>query len=467
MKKLFFVFGLFFLITGCTPDAIVHKEPLKENGEVIIYLQPLPETADRLVFSIDEISLIRNDGTRFPLGLSLNEVSGREFVKAQKLLGSVILPRGEYSGISIKPGKAYFKDKSGETALHVPETPIVVEHAFRVVSGEIRTLLLDLKPSERLLKNVVFEPLFSVSSKGRELFTLTGYITNSRSNTISVFNKKTMMNVGAISTGKTPAGIVLDQVRGRAYTAVSEDDVILVLDAFSGEITDKIKLDSGDGPIFLCLTPDGRLLVSVNRGSNTVSLIDTGAMFETDRIRVGEEPVSAVIDPLGLRAYVANSMSNSISVVDLSSGSLASTIAVDGTPVRGAFSRKGDVLYIVNSDIPDLTVIDPSGLSVTGKIFTGTAAISIKVDTRTGLILVGNRTGGGISIIDPSASIFIDNIKTGGAVAFMTIDDQENTLFALIPELNLLRKISLTSRKIISELDTGDGAYAVVVMGER
>lgn len=467
MKELFLIFSLFFCITACTPQTLIHKEPLKENGEVIVYLQPLPESADRLIFSIDTISLVGDDGTEYSLPVSLHTVRGPKFVKGQKLLGTGIVPQGEYSGISIKLGNAYFKDSGGETALLVPEEPVMVEHGFRVARGEASTLLLTLTSSELLSKDIIFKPLFTLSSQKRELFTLIGFVTNSDANTISVFNKKMMMNVSTISTGKSPAGIVLDQARGRAYIAVSEDDLILAVDAFSGEITDKLKLDLGDEPVFLCLTPDGKVLVSVNNGSNTVSLIDTGAMFESDRIRVGEGPASAVIDPLGLRAYIVNAMSNSISVVDLSTNVIAATIAVEGTPLRAAFNRKGDRLYVANTDIPDLTVIDPSSLSVTGKIFIGTAAQSLKVDTRTGLILVGNRTGGGISIVDPSASMFIDTIKTDGAVAFMTIDDQENTLFALIPEMKLLQKISLTSRKIIAEIDVGEGAYAVVVMGER
>jgi YVTN family beta-propeller protein len=198
-----------------------------------------------------------------------------------------------------------------------------------------------------------------------------------------------------------------------------------------------------------------------------VSIINTKAWSEDTRLIVGEEPASAVMDPAGLRAYIMNSMSHSISVVDISSRAVAATIELEGVPQQGAFNRTGDKLYVVNRDIPDLTVIDPSALSVTGKIFIGTGALSIKVDTRTDLIYVGNRTGGLISVVSPSASMFIDTINTGGTAAYMTIDDQENALLALIPGRKVLVKINLTNKKITARLDTGEGTQTVAVMGER
>lgn len=466
-KKLFIFFALHLFIISCTPQSFIYKEPLKEDGEVIVYIQPLPEPAERLSFVIDAITIVRDDETVVPISLSLNEIKGENHIGVQRLLGSTALPEGEYRGMTINIRSASLTGREGGAALLVSGEPLVVNHVFRVKKGKASTLFLNLEPAEFISEGFVFKPAFTLSSGGRELFTLTGYITNTFSNTVSVFNKKTMLNVGTISTGKGPRGIVLDQDRGRAYVAVSGDDVIEVIDVFSGHITKKISLNAGDEPIFLALAPDGDSLVSVNAGSNTVSIIDTGVLYETGRIRVGEEPTSAAVDPLGLRVYVTNSMSSSVSVIDLSSKTLAATIAVEGTPLRGAFSRRGDRFYVVNSDIPDLTVMNTSSLSVTGKIFTGTGALSVKVDTRTDLILVGNKTGGGISIIDPFSSMFIDTVRTDGTAVFMTIDDQENTLFAVIPGRKVLRKINLTSKKVIAEIDIGEGAYAVAVMGER
>jgi YVTN family beta-propeller protein len=461
-----FLLSLFFM--ACTPQALHYqKEPLKERGEVLIYIQPMPKEADTFRFTIENISVITDAGADIALPVSLTILKGADLVGVQKLLASGIIPHGTYKGIRVKIRSAHVQGKQGEAKLLVSEDSLMVKHAFEVRRGEISTLFFSFDPLKSLTDGILFTPLFTLTTYVSELLSLTGYITDTESNMISVFNKKTMLMLGAIATGRAPMGIVFDQARGLAYAALSGDDFIEVVDVFAGKFTGRIRLNFGDEPHYLSLAPDGNTLLSVNHGSNTVSIIETKTRAEVRRLNVGVQPTSVVIDPQGLRAYIMNSLSNSISVLDISRKTIYATISVEGIPLRGAFNRKGDKLYVINMHIPYLTVIDPSRLTGTEKIFIGTGAVSIKADTRNGLIYVGNRTGGEITVINPSSSIFVDTIRTGGTAVFMTIDDQENTLFALIPERKILQKINLTNKRIMAEIDVGEGAYALAVMGER
>ena len=63
--------------------------------------------------------------------------------------------------------------------------------------------------------------------------------------------------------------------------------------------------------------------------------------------------------------------------------------------------------------------------------------------------------------------MFVDTIEVGGKASFMTIDNQENTLFVVLRDEGILQKINLTSKKIMAELDVGERPYEVVVIGER
>jgi YVTN family beta-propeller protein len=171
--------------------------------------------------------------------------------------------------------------------------------------------------------------------------------------------------------------------------------------------------------------------------------------------------------PSGRKVYVLNSLSNTVSVVDLTQRALIANISVEGTPVRGTFNRNGDRLYIIGPGSPNVSVIDPLRFAVIEKVFIGTGASAIRTDPRTGLILVGKEAGGEVSIIDPSSSMFIDTIEIGGHAAFMAIDDEENDLFIAIPERRMIQKVNLTSKRIVAELEVREGAYAVVLMGER
>jgi YVTN family beta-propeller protein len=464
--RFYFIIPLLFLLAGCLPARTAPKAVLTDMGELIIYLQPLPQEAQRLRFAVEGISAIPTDGSEIPLSLSVNELRGLDLTGRQKLLATGTLPPGSYKGLSVKVKNAFVQSEEGEIALLVPEEPVGAPQVFEIARRKALTLFLTFNPSGAVTSAIRFTPRFSLEKPGRILINLTGYVSNSDSNLLSVFDKQTMRVVNSIATGWGPKGIALDQKRARAYVAISRDDGIVVYDVFKGDIIRSLRLNLGDEPIYLALTPDGRTLVSVNHGSNTVSIIDAISMFETARVQVGQGPTSVVVNPSGSKAYVMNTMSNTVSVVDLTQRTVSVTIGVEGSPLQAAFSPAGDNLYLIARDTPNLSVIDPSRSTLIRKIFVGTGALSIKVDFSTGLVLVGKKFGGEITVVEPSTSMFIDTIEVQGEAAFMTIDRQEHTLFVILPGRRLLQKINLTSKRIVAEIDLDEGAYQVVVMGE-
>ncbi|TFG89942.1 MAG: hypothetical protein E4H16_02725 [Candidatus Atribacteria bacterium] len=468
LQRYYFIFLTFFFINACFPQEHISQKTSTDESNVVIYLQPMPQEASQIRFEIAGIFAVRDDGLPIPLSLSINEIKGSDLTQLQKRLATGWLPEGLYTGISIKVEKAFLPGEEGEFSLLVPEEPVAVEHLFKVTRKNAQTLFLSFNPKGAIAADGVrFTPGFSLAPSLKGLINFTGYVSNSDSNSITVFNKKTMQVIDTISTGRKPKGMVLDKRRGQAFVAVSEDDAVEVIDVLYGKIVDRIKLRFRDEPIDLALTPDGRTLVSVNHGSNTVSIIDAISRFEITRINVGKGPVSAVVDPRGLRAYIMDSLSNTVSVVDLFQKVFSASIGIEGAPLRGAFNRNGDRLYVISPDSPNLTVIDPSSLTVTQKVFIGTGAVSIKVNTRTDLILAGKKAGGEISVIDPFSLMSIDSITVMNNAAFMTIDDDENSLFVVFPDGKILQKINLTSKKVVAEIEVDVGAYAVVVMGER
>lgn len=462
-----YIILLFFFMSGCLPKGTVQKTSFEEGGEVFIYLQPLPQEAFRIRFIIEGISAIHDDGRDIPLTHLLNEVKVVELTGQQKLLASGPLTSGSYQGISIRIKKAFLQGEEGESELFVPDEPVSVEYQYKVERKKAQILFLSLQASGTITNQVLFTPLFSITPPVKGLASLTGYVSNADSNVISVFDKRSMQVLDIITTGNRPTDLVLDKRRGRGYVAASGDDTIEVMDMVKREIVDRIRLNYQDEPVDLVLIPGGRTLVSVNRSSNTVSIIDTLSLSEIRRVRVGERPTSAVVGPSGTKAFIMNSLSNSISVVDLTQQVLSVTFSVERTPLRGAFNLAGDRLFVINRDSPDLLVIDPSRLTVTEKVFVGMDSTFIEVDRKSGLLFVGKMSGGEIAIIDPFSSMLIDSIRVRGNAAFMTIDDEENNLFVTFPNIERVQKINLTSKKIMAEIEVGEGAYAVAVMGER
>jgi YVTN family beta-propeller protein len=71
-----------------------------------------------------------------------------------------------------------------------------------------------------------------------------------------------------------------------------------------------------DNPVEIAMTPDGHAAYVTNRGSGTVSVIDTATDTVTATIRVHYGPNRVAVAPDGRYAYVTNGGSGTVSVID-------------------------------------------------------------------------------------------------------------------------------------------------------
>ena len=177
--KFFLICGLLLFITNCFPEGSLYPEhtykmPLGQEGEALIYLQPLPQESSRVRFIISGISALGDDGLEIPLALYQNDIKGADDTGRQKLLASGTLPPGSYSGLSIQIHKAWVQTEEGEVALLAPQEPFSVDQAFDVTRQEASTLFLTLRPSQMVTAGFRFTPGFSLTSAGRTLINLTG-----------------------------------------------------------------------------------------------------------------------------------------------------------------------------------------------------------------------------------------------------------------------------------------------------
>jgi YVTN family beta-propeller protein len=442
------------------------KPPLEEEGEVFLYIQPFPQEADRLRFRIEGISLRKSDGMEIPLTVKLADLRGRDMTR-QRLLGSAQVPPGSYTGLSFKVKDAHLKVEDGDAALLVADVPTRIDLSFQVSRKRAYLISLAFRPKESILGGIGFSPVFSVSIPPKPIASLTGYVTNYGSNNITVFDKKIGQATGVIATGRGPAGMVLDQIGRRAYVAIPGDDTIEVIDVAAGEVTDKIRLTIGDHPQELALTPDGRILLAVNPGSNTISVIDLAPLTESSRINVGNGPSSILVDRSGRRAYAFNTLASTISVIDILNRALVATIATDPGPLRGQFNRQGDRFYVIHELSSYLSVIDANFFSVTKRLSVGMGMRSIKVDTNTDLVYLGKNHDIVLGIYEPLSFVAVDYLQTGGGINYMTIDGDENNLVVVMAELQRLMITNLISKKALAVIDVGEGPYWVTLMGER
>jgi len=457
---------VFLVLCGCQAAIFRLRPPLEEEGEIYLYLQPYPQEAERLRFGMEGISAVSADGREFPVEISLREIKGKD-VRRQRLLASGRVPPGSYVGLSFKVKKAILKVEDGDADLLVPEVPVRTDFPFNVIRKRAHVISLSFKYRESVSGGFSFSPVFSPFIPTRPIISLAGYVSNTISNNISVFDKKLGQVVGMIATGKGPAGMALDQRSKKVYVAISGEDEIVAIDITGGELTNRIKLPTGDRPQELALAPDGRTLLSLNVGTNSVSFIDPSSLFELNRVNVGMGPRSILIDPNGRRAYVFNTFSGTISVLDIANRAIVTTFSTDPGPLRGQFNRRGDNLYVIHELSSYLTVVDPISFRILKRFSVGPGMNFIKVDVRTDQVYIGRKNDTFVGVYNPLSFVSVDFIKTGGTIDNMAIDGEENNLYLVSSEMKSLMVSNLVRKRIVFEMDVGEGPYWVTMMGER
>jgi len=461
-----YVLILLAIMTGCQSIARQPKPAFEDHGDALVYAQPFAQEADRLRFSLEGISAMREDGVEFPLALLVSDFS-RTDLKRQRLIAAGRLPEGAYSGLLFKVRSASLKTEDGNAALLTQDAPVRRDFPFKVERKKALVLSLALQYAESVTDRVQFRPAWLVSVPLQPIAGLAGYIADHGFNAVTVFDKRKQEVTGVISTGNGPRGMALDRSRNRLYVALSSDDAVEVIDIAEGRSLTSIRLAQGDAPGELALTPDGQTLLAVDTGSDTISFMDTTALVERERIAVGRRPRSLLIERTGRKAYVFNSLSNSISVVDIPGRAVMGEIATGPEPLRGQFNRAGDRLYVAHAEYPYLFVVDPVSFSLVRREFVGTGVRTFKIDTRTDLLYIGKKNEPSIGVYDPVTFSAVDYIPAKGAVDYLAIEGEGNNLYMVISERKTVMIVNLINTRNVSEIDALDGPSWVTMTGER
>lgn len=460
------VITMFLVLSACATAPVAVPSASEEEGSLLVYLQPFPAEAERIRFTLERIAAVREDGAEIALPLALTEFRGAD-LKRQRLIAAGPVPPGEYAGLSIVVKQAALRREDGDASLLVPDAPVRLSLPFKAARRRSLVLSLAFNYAASIGKGFLFSPVFSAVIPDRPVLGATGYVTNFGSDTITIFDRKTMKVAGTVPTGRGPRMTAIDQARGRAYVALSADDAIEVIDMALGEVISRIKLNTGDDPRELALTPDGAVLLTANYGSHSVSVIDPVSLLEVGRVPAGQGPGSVLIDRSGRIAYVFNALSSNITMIDVPNRSVIRNVATEPEPLRGDFNRKGDRLTVIFARSPHLVVLDTVTMAVVRREVVGAGVSSIKIDPRTDFLILGKDREATIALYDPFTYVPAVVIPVGGGPAYLGIDAEENNLYVVVPERRAVQIVNLVSRKIVGEIDVSESPSWAVVMGER
>lgn len=256
--------------------------------------------------------------------------------------------------------------------------------------------------------------------------------------------------ITAVSSADSTKGAIsrvyIGAVAGNHYIYVSSavDDSIqlFVADNQTGLLEPKSTLlvGSGKSPTSLAVSPTGKFVYSLNRGSNDISIfaIDaaTGELMNAGTVAAPDGPYDMVFSIRGDYAYVSCDNASTIATyaLNLSTAALtplsAASYVAGGGRIQGlAISPDGKFLYATKPDsnqIIGLAIHQGDGTlsAINGSPFSAGPGLSSIIATDANAY-TGNRDGVGIYARDPSSGVIglLGTTATGGksAVVFRNL----------------------------------------------
>jgi YVTN family beta-propeller protein len=265
------------------------------------------------------------------------------------------------------------------------------------------------------------------------------YISNERSNTVSVIDPASNAVIATIPVGKRPRGIHLTRDNKSLFVALSgspiggpgvkdqdlppadkEADGIALIDVATGQF--KEKLNSGSDPEQFDLSSDQRTLYVSNEDESQVSIVDVASRKVTAQLDVGMEPEGVTTTPDGRHVYITCESENEVHVLDTAKRQIVAKFKTAERPRSVAFTPDGKKAYVTTGRGGTVVAINTDTDAIAGTVANVGArpwGIAITPDGQT--LYTANGPSNDVSVIDTKTLSIKTHIPAGTSPWGVTI----------------------------------------------
>lgn len=181
------------------------------------------------------------------------------------------------------------------------------------------------------------------------------YVTNGKSNTVSVLDMRNFKSIATIAVGKNPAGVAANSQKNEVYVVNTGSNSLTVIDAEQNKVIATIGVERS--PFFVDVSSDGSRAYVANADSNSVSILDLAGRRVLRNVAVGKAPGLARVSPDGKLVVTAERVGNSVSVIDAQKMTVRSAIPVCEQPTDVAIALDSSKAFIACSGSAQVAVI--------------------------------------------------------------------------------------------------------------
>jgi len=198
------------------------------------------------------------------------------------------------------------------------------------------------------------------------------FITNTKSDSVSVIDTDMLDVVGTIPVGRGKPNRIVFQPDGRAAWVVYDKSHDLgLIDADTRKLVRRVKI--GGNPYNLAFTPDGSHLLVLDWSSDTsndeVIFYDLKAEKIDGRVEVSTWPAHTAFSRDGKLVYVSGETAGDVTVIDVATRVVVTRLVHGGGDAMGlALTADGKTLYAAAGENKAILKVDTATHKVRGEI---------------------------------------------------------------------------------------------------
>jgi YVTN family beta-propeller protein len=233
------------------------------------------------------------------------------------------------------------------------------------------------------------------------------YVTNGKSNTVSVIDLRTFEPAKTIAVGAEPTGVAANSKKNEIYVVNTASNNVSVIDAGKNAVVATIGVHGK--PYFIDVSEDGKRAYVANSASANVSVIDLEKRAVLGNVRVGSAPGLARVSPDGATVVISNRGDNTVSLMDAKLLRVRATLPVCQLPEDIAIlpdSSKAFVACSGSSQVASIALASSQGGSgptsdrVLALLDVGRTPVSLALKPDGGELIVCDFDSDSISIIE-------------------------------------------------------------------
>jgi YVTN family beta-propeller protein len=325
------------------------------------------------------------------------------------------------------------------------------------------------------------------------------YVSNERSDNVSVIDGATRESVATIPVGKRPRGIHLSPDGKTVYVAVSgtppepppkldangnpifqkghdddddnkeadkSADGIAVIDVAQRKVVGK--LPGGSDPEQFAVSPDGTRLFISNEDVATASVLNIATGKVEKIIPVHKEPEGVGIRPDAKVFFVTCETDGEIFAIDAQTFKVLNHFNVGGRPRSVDFLPDGTRAFIPSESAGQIHVLDTENYQQleTVALAKGSRPMCVKVSPDGKKVYAGTGRGGTILVMDAQTHKVVNYIKAGKRPWGIIISPDGKFLYSANGPSNDISVIDLASEQEVQRIPAGSSPWGIVLVAK-